>query len=176
MLANFVAFQLGWFACVLGGAWNYPFAGAGIALVILAWHLSTARDRPAELKLILCAGVIGWLWDTALLQTGWVSFNDGALFPGTAPVWMVTLWMLFATTFNVSMAWIKSKLVVATVLGAIGGPVAYLGGARLGAMQFHDQMPALVALAIGWASATPLLAFLAIRLNGFPSQPQPVTP
>jgi len=176
MLANFVAFQLGWFACVLGGAWQYPFAGAGIAIVILAWHLSTALDRPAELKLILSAGVIGWIWDTALLQTGWVSFADGALLPGTAPVWMVTLWMIFATTFNVSMKWIKSKLLLASVLGAAGGPIAYLGGARLGAMEFHDQQPALIALAIGWGIATPLLAVLANRLNGFPTRSLPVTP
>ena len=176
MVANFFAFQLGWFACVLGGAWHYPFAGAAVALAILAWHLSTASDRTAELKLIICAGVIGWLWDTALLQTGWVSFNDGALYPGTAPIWMVTLWMLFATTLNVSMSWIKSKLFLAAVLGAAAGPVAYLGGARLGAMQFYDQQPALIALAIGWATATPLLAFLASRLNGFPPQSQPVTP
>jgi Protein of unknown function (DUF2878) len=176
MFANFFAFQLGWFACVLGGAWHYPFAGAAVALAILAWHLSTALDRSDELKLILCAGAIGWLFDTALLQTGWVSFNDGALHPGTAPIWMVTLWMLFASTFNVSMSWIKSKLILAALLGAAGGPIAYLGGAGLGAMQFHDQQPALIALAIGWATATPLLAMLANRLNGFPQQPQPVTP
>ena len=176
LLANFAAFQLGWFACVLGGAWRYPIAGAGIALAILAWHLSTAQDRPAELKLILIAGAMGWLFDTALLQTGWISFAEGAVFPGTAPIWMVTLWMLFATTFNVSMTWIKSKLILAVVLGAAGGPLAYLAGARLGAMQFHDQQPALITLAIGWATATPLLAIVASRLNGFPPQPQPVTP
>ncbi len=176
MLANFVAFQLGWFACVLGGAWQYPIAGAGIAVLILAWHLTTARDRPAELKLILSAGAIGWAWDTALLQTGWVSFAAGSLLPGTAPIWMVTLWMLFASTFNVSMSWIKSRLLLAMLLGAVGGPVAYLGGAGLGAMDFHEQQPALIAPAIGWAIATPLLAILANRLNGFPAQSPSVTP
>lgn len=176
MLANFVAFQFGWFACVLGGAWHYPFAGAGIAIAILAWHLRSALDRTAELKLLLSAAAIGWLWDTALLQTGWISFADGAIYPGTAPIWMVTLWMLFAATFNVSMAWIKSRLALAAVLGAIGGPVAYLAGARLGAMAFHDEQPALIALAFGWAIATPMLALLARRMNGFPAASQPVTP
>jgi len=40
MLINFVAFQVGWFACVLGGAHQFPWLGTLMVSIIIAVHLS----------------------------------------------------------------------------------------------------------------------------------------
>jgi len=81
----------------------------------------------------------------------------------------VALWMLFATTLNVSLAWLKRSALLAALFGAIGGPLAYYGGAKLGALSFLAPTPALVALALGWGLLTPLLIKLALRFDGFVS-------
>jgi len=170
-LANFVAFQLGWFACVLGAAYGLPWAGTAAALAIVAWHLSRAPRPRAELALVLGAAGIGALWDSALAALGLVAFPNGTLVEGTAPHWMVALWMVFATTLNVSLAWLRRSLLVAAALGAVGGPLAYLAGAKLGALVFLQHDLALAALALGWGVLTPLLVVLARRHDGFAPAP-----
>ena len=55
MLINFIAFQIGWFACVLGGAHQLPWFGTLLVGIIIAIHLSRASQPRAELFLILIA-------------------------------------------------------------------------------------------------------------------------
>ena len=167
ILVNFVAFQLGWFACVLGAAHGMPWAGTGVALAIVVWHLVRARRPGAELALVLFAAGIGALWDSGLAALGWIRYPSGVLIEGAAPHWIVALWMLFATTLNVSLGWLKRNLALGAAFGALGGPLAYLGGAKLGALTFVAQGPALAALALGWAVLTPLLLIVARRYDGF---------
>ncbi|MDH4133176.1 MAG: DUF2878 domain-containing protein [Gammaproteobacteria bacterium] len=166
-LINFVLFQVGWFACVLGAAWGIPWAGTGIAMAIVAVHLLLAGEPLAESKLLAIAAGIGLVFDSALATFGWVSYPSGVLLAGTAPHWILALWLLFATTLNVSLAWLKPKPLLCIVFGAFGGPLAYYGGARLGALTLVEPVSALTALAIGWAVITPFLAFLAGRHNGY---------
>jgi hypothetical protein len=167
VIANFLAFQIGWFACVLGGAHGQAWLGTGIALVIVAWHITRAARPRQELMLILIAGAFGAVWDSALVMLGWISYPSGTLFPGTAPHWIVALWMLFATTLNVSLAWLKRSTLLAALFGAVGGPLAYYGGAKLGALSLDAPTAALVALTLGWGMLTPLLMRLAGRFDGF---------
>lgn len=166
-LLNFLIYQAGWLACVLGAAQGWPWAGTAFALLALGWHLHHASDARAELRLVLGAAVIGALWDSMLAMTGLVQFANGVLIEGTAPHWMVALWILFATTLNVSLAWLKQHRLGATLIAAIGGPLAYLAGAKAGALTLPDPNLALPILALGWAAITPLLLTLARRCNGY---------
>lgn len=166
-LINFLIYQIGWLVCVLGAARGWPWAGTAFALLALAWHLRQADDARAELRLVIVAALVGALWDTALAATGLVRFTNGVLIEGTAAHWMVALWVLFATTLNVSLAWLKQHLLGAAILGAVGGPLAYLAGARLGALSLPDSNLALPLLAIGWALITPLLCLVARRFDSY---------
>lgn len=165
-MANCILFQLGWFACVLGGAHDRPWLGTGAALAIGAWHLARVRDPRRELALVLIAAVVGAVFESALVASGWVRYPAGILVAGTAPVWLVAIWMLFATTLNVSLRWLRRFPLAAIALGGVGGPLAYWGGARLGAMEFVDPVAASVALAFGWAVLTPALVAVAKRFDG----------
>ena len=166
LMFNFVAFQCGWFACVVGAAHGWPLAGTATAAAIVAWHVMRAA-RPAEdLKLVIIALALGALWDSSLAALGWVDFTSGTLVAGLAPPWILALWALFATTLNVSLDWLKGRWLVAALLGAVAGPLSYWAGVRLGALEFVAPLPALTALAIGWGVITPLLMAAARRYNG----------
>ncbi|HPB74378.1 MAG TPA: DUF2878 domain-containing protein [Chromatiaceae bacterium] len=80
------------------------------------------------------------------------------------PAWMLALWANFATTLNLSLAGLQTRPGLAAVLGLVGGPLAYWGGAGLGAMTFVAPLPALITLALGWALLTLLLLALAATL------------
>jgi len=80
---------------------------------------------------------------------------------------MTTLWALFSSTLNVSLRWMRGRTALAIVFGAIGGPLAYLAGEKLGAMQLVAQPHALLALASGWAMAMFWLSRFAGQHDGY---------
>lgn len=161
MLLNIIGFQVGWFACVLGAAYGYPLLGPLVALPVIGLHLVRQADRTAELALMLATAVIGSLYDQSLLSLDLVGYGASIWNAAWLPIWMITLWTLFATTLNVSLQWLHGRYLLASLLGFIGGPLAYWGGAKLGAMQWLQPLELLIALAVGWAILLPVLVRLA---------------
>lgn len=163
MLINIIAFQLGWFACVLGGANGHPWLGAGFAGLVMLWHVFTCKQKPLEISLIAIALLIGLIFDTIPMHMHWLSFQTTPYWPNTiTPVWMLGLWGMLATTLNISLAWLKKNWFLATALGAVSGPLAYLSGSKLGAIVILNMPAAMIYLAIGWGLAIPLL----LKLTG----------
>jgi hypothetical protein len=166
VLFNFVAFQIAWFACVLGGANDLAFAGTLVVAAVVAAHLALARRAAPEALLVAVTAAIGLFWDSALVTLGLMTYVAGNFLPGLAPYWIVAMWALFATSLNLSMGWLKGRPWLAGLFGAVGGPLAYLAGARLGGLEMPEPVLALGTQAIGWAVILPLLTRLAVRLNG----------
>lgn len=169
VILNALLFQVGWFCCVLSGANSMPWFGTSAALLIVAWHLANAARPSRELTLILIAGTLGAVWDSLLVYAGLLQYPSGTLVAGTAPHWIVAMWLLFATTINVSLRWFKTRLTLAALTGALAGPAAYFAGYKLGGVQIPDIPLALTVLALGWSVFMPLLMTFSNRLNGFDS-------
>ncbi len=165
---NIVAYQVAWFACVLTAAYAVPWIGAAAALAVVAAHLALTGNRAVELKLIGAAILVGLLVDTALLRSGQLWFVSGTWPQGLAPYWMLSLWAAFATTLNHSLRWIVQRPPIATLLGAIGGPLAYLAGAKLGALHIASVQTALPLIAGAWGIAMLALSIIAARLQPTP--------
>jgi hypothetical protein len=163
---NFVVLELAWFACVLGGANDRALVGTVVAGAVIALPLYLAQRPGAETLLIALVAVIGLTWDSVLVVLGLFSYPTGNFAPGLAPYWIVAMWAVFATSLNLSLAWLKGRPWLAVLVGLVGGPLSYLAGERLGGVQMADATLALGAQAIGWAVLMPLLAHLATRLNG----------
>ena len=166
LLINFIAFEIGWFAAVLGAAHDHVWAGVGIAALVVLLHLLMSHHWLRELKLLLSVMLLGLIWDSALVACHIIEYPTGQLLPMLAPVWIVAVWALFATTLNVSMVFLRGRLWLAVLFGAIGAPLSFLGGLRLQALQFPDTQTALDVLAIGWAAMMPLLIYLSVRFDG----------
>jgi hypothetical protein len=168
VILNFVLFQAGWFACVLTGAGVLPpLTGVAAVSVIISIHLLRADNLSNELVLAIFALIIGVIWESSLLMTGLVNYTTGQHVAGLPPAWLIALWPLFATVLNVSLKWLKGRYWLAAAFGAVGGPLAFYAGHRLGAVTFDDTTIALLVLAAGWAALTPLLIAMATRFNGY---------
>lgn len=175
---NFILFQTGWFACVLGAAKQLPWLGVIFFCLFLLWHLSQAKQPKLELVLIVIAVVIGAVYDLIMTRNGLLTYQSHgwstALVSKNMPaVWILALWAEFAMTLNVSLRWLKNiksgRWLVAVLFGAIGGPLAYVGAAKLGAVTIDALPLSYVALSVGWAIVTPLLLALSQKLDGFKS-------
>ena len=156
-LINFVLFQLGWFACILGAAYGYVNWAVLFCLAVAAFHLWQSSEPMQEGVLLLKILVLGIAADTLLLQTGSLVFESKGLLPALSPIWMWSLWVILGCTLNESMSWLKGRFVLAAVLGAITGPLSYFAGVKLGAAQWGNEMQALVLIGIIWAISMPLL-------------------
>ena len=157
-LINFAAFQACWFASVLGAAAGIPLLGPAFAAVWLPIHIRAAKSSAGiELKLILTAGALGYGLDSALVLAGWLSFPPQAELGMPSTVWMVTLWLAFAATFRHCLGWLRGRYVLAALLGAIFGPLAYWGGSKLGAIVLTDTVFSLLSVSVEWLIAMPLL-------------------
>ena len=171
IVLNAVAYQLVWFATVFGAGRGLWWAGPLAALTFAALHLGSvvrdAGERRRDLALVVAAVDCGLVIDGVLSGSGAVVFAAAspALPPGGAPLWMLTLWAAFALTLRHSLRAVTARQVLAALLGAIGGPMAYLGATRAsGAVSFPEPSgTTLVMLGGGWCLALGLLAMLASR-------------
>ena len=135
-----VAFDLYWFLVVF---FRDRFVLLWLAMAILVWCLLPPVHRRAALLL----AVVGSGMDAFWVATGVVSF-DGS---GMIPWWMLALWLMFACLWA-PLTW-RSALPnwLLLMMGAVGGPFAYLIGKNMGAMSFHQPLfITLGLLAIGW--------------------------
>jgi hypothetical protein len=168
VLVNFIAYQVAWFACVLGGANAWPWVGVAVTAVAVAIHLFLSPAPGRDAVLILAVAAIGALWDGLLVGLGLLAYPSGMVLPWLAPVWIVALWAGFATLLPVSLRWLLGRWRLAMLFGAIGGPLAYFAGMKLGAVSFPNPIAALAALAGGWAVLTPLACWIAFKLDADP--------
>ena len=158
-----------------GAASGHPAWGAALALLLLAVHTALAPRPAMELRLILATVVVGMAWDSALAATGVVQYHVGVWLEGTAPYWIGVLWALFAAMLNHSLRWLRRRPLPGLVFGAVGGPLSFWAGQRMGAASFPDAPLALAVLSAGWALLMPALAHLACKLDEAPAAtvPQP---
>lgn len=163
-IANAVAFQIGWFACVLGAAWGYWWAGPLFVAAFALLQLGLLEDRRRESRLILVTLLIGWVFDSVLILFGYYIPKANVFEGWGSSPWLVAMWVNFALTLRHSMSWMRGRYGVGAVMGAIFGPMAYHAGVRLGAMSIPDgPMAMTLLLAAGWAAAIPFLLWFAWR-------------
>jgi len=153
---NFVAFQIGWFAAVLGAGHDMPWLGVVVVPLVLVVNVVLSADRRQELVVALVAAVMGFVVDTGLVAAGAFAPVPFWVPRPFSPLWMVMLWVNQATTLNGCMAWLRGRYLAGSLFGAIGGPLAYLSGAKLGAATLPSTN-GLVILGITWACAFPAL-------------------
>jgi hypothetical protein len=161
------AYNCAWFACVLGAAAQRPLFGMVVAAAVVLWHLHSATAPRRELRLIAIAVLCGAAFETLLVASGWVRMSPALLLGSFTPLWMVALWAAFATMLNVALRALRPRYLLSAALAAMGAPLAYYAGARMGALQWVQEVPALLLIALGWAVLTPLLMKSAQRYDGF---------
>ena len=166
MLANLVVFEGAWFACLLGVAHRQPAWGTAAIVVAIAWHVAVSARPAIELALACALCAIGFVAESAMVALGHVAYPAGQPVAALPPYWLVALWGEFAMALNVTLRWLKRRPWLAAALGAVFGPLSFLGGVRLGAARFVDEPAALVSLAAMWALLMPLVMAVSDRLDG----------
>jgi hypothetical protein len=168
VLVNVLVGYAAWLAVALLAARGAPLMAVLPSLFAVVLHLALkergARGREAILSLI--AALVGLVVECLLMHIGVTSYAVGATTAGLPPAFMIGLWMAFATFINVSLAWLKPRVALAALLGAVASGPSYLAGSKLGALTLGEPIwQSLVIIGLLWAVAFPLLVIVARRLD-----------
>jgi hypothetical protein len=155
-LGNVALFQIGWLASVLGAAQDRPFAGPVVVAIGLAVHLRFMGTK-RECLLILASAILGTTAESVSTVTGILSYRADPPPGWLCPPWITALWANFAMTLRHSLWWLEPRPILATLVGAISGPLAYAAAARIGAIEPIEGVFAFPFLAILWGLALPFL-------------------
>lgn len=163
---NFLIYQIGWFACVLGGAYHRPWLGTSIAALLVCVHMILTTERPNQIRLMFAALCVGMFVDTLLLILGVYSFPSGSVVNWLPPLWMTVLWIQFATTFRYCLAWMSRRYILCALSAFVGAPLAFWGGERMGAvLLLSPRTWNMLILASVWTIALPLLLYISDRIH-----------
>ena len=146
VIVNGVLFQLGWFACVLGG--NDVAIAATSA--IIAFHVIFI-GYPREWILILLVASVGVIVDSLIVQAGVIDYRYGE----HLPTWMACIWLLFASTVCHSLRFFSRSVLGAAATGLLLVPVSYYAGVRFGAA-FIPAYSSLLVIGVSWAVMLPI--------------------
>lgn len=138
------------------------------SLIAVGIHLAVTQPsrRWREGLLCLASLPLGFLVEGINTASGATQYAPGAALVGGPPAFMLGLWMAFATLANVSLAWLKDRLWLAALFGAVAAAPSYYAGSKLGALTMGE--PIWLSLAIigaAWAIALPVLLWVARRIG-----------
>lgn len=165
--ACLIGYQLVWFCAVIGAEHELAWPGVVGMLVYASVQLALLRNVRTDLSLMAAAIVMGSLVDGGLAYSGLAHYRAAWPSAHFAPVWIVALWATFSMTFTISLAYLQKRLWIAMLFGGLGGPLAYMSASR----GFHvvtfiePGWRGLLYLGLGWALATPALAWIAGRTS-----------
>ena len=163
---NFAFFQVLWFACILGAARDIVWPGLVLLACFMLWQLWPAHRARGDVGLILICAAIGLVVDTLWIRFGLIRYHAAVPHADWAPLWIVALWITLGLTLNHSMAWLRRYFWLSVAFGAIGSPLSYLAGSRMGAAELTaDIFITMLAFGLSWAVLVPALIYLSSRLS-----------
>jgi hypothetical protein len=173
LIVGSILYQAVWFATVLSAGqvsrWWWGVLGVlvYIAVVLPLW--------PTLWRRVVIMAVIGVLTGL-VMDSGMIWFHVWST-PRVAvphplpPVWLILLWSAFGMYIALSLEMLYGRYLFSSVVGAIGGMLAYRGGVPFGAIEMGASVwLSTVVLMIAWAIAFPALIWVATRLaKAFPA-------
>jgi hypothetical protein len=136
IIVNAIGFQLAWFICVQGN--DFFAALAAIASIILYQMMFNTRLK--TWKILIAFALLGYLGDGIISiifnldYSG--SLDDGNHLSVLAPLWLLSLWLAFATTLNHSMQWLFKTPYLTVFVALFFVPISYFAGITMSGSTF----------------------------------------
>lgn len=125
LIINAIGFQIVWFISVQGNNLNAALA----AIVLLTVHQLIYKLKLKAWPVLIAFSLLGYLGDSLIAKILLIEYSDN-LNP-LAPLWLLGLWLSFATTLNHSMQWLFKTPYLTISIALLMVPISYLAGIQL---------------------------------------------
>ncbi|GAB1256806.1 DUF2878 domain-containing protein [Aurantivibrio plasticivorans] len=154
-VGNAVIFQVGWFLSLFFYDSSLVVLVA-LVMVLIANQLLSAFSR-AEWFVVGVVSVAGCVMDQLLGLMGVFEFSGGVLIP----LWLVSIWIMFATLLVRSLNWLVSKKSLSVILAFLFAPLSYFSGAKLTGVSFGLSAEiSMLTVACCWALMLPAMLWI----------------
>jgi hypothetical protein len=116
-IANGILFQLNWFVCIF-----LPEVALYTTALLLLVHDRYFVKSVKEWQVIICFALFGFSFDLGLGVLGLLNFE-------TFPLWLLCLWLSFATCLNHALQFFHSRVALLLLLSCFSIPLNYAIGA-----------------------------------------------
>jgi hypothetical protein len=145
--------QLGWFGCVYFGKAGWGAASFIISVVTWALMRFIYRCDPQLIFRLLIFLIIGLTFDSLGVHYNLIQIKTSPDI-GNLSFWLISLWLHFVAVLPLLQKTLRNKYFLASLLGAIFGPLSYSAGARFDILAMNGNL-ALIIYAVFWAIFTP---------------------
>jgi hypothetical protein len=165
-LLNYITFQAGWFACVWGAGQGMVWLGPFFVAIVMAFQAGIlTRMTRGQVYFILLGVSIGMSIDTGMILAGVYGPVRRIMPWPLAPVWIIALWVLFTSSFSLSLQALHSRPLLTCLLGAVAAPLSYAAGGSMGAASMNPSfLKSYLVFGIVWGLTVPALFALSSAL------------
>ncbi len=121
-----LVFEGMWLVCVLAPG---MLIVAGLTLANVLLHRALMADWSRQAVVVAAVFVSGVAMDFFLYALGILIRHDGQW---GLPYWHVLLWINFALALGFAFPFLQGRVALASLVGAIAGPLSYLAGSAVG--------------------------------------------
>ena len=162
---DLIGFKICWILCAFSTKWGQPYLGPIVTLVFILIHLMIVKFNNRDIKIISLAVLMGLIIDSLFFQLHFINYQGGMLADfKIAPLWILSMWGGFAVTLLYTLNSIKNRYIIASLIGAVGGPLSYNAGVQIGSIIINGTISYIV-LAIAWGLVIPFLFYIINRLE-----------
>lgn len=156
-LLNFLSVYVGWWACVLGPVYHWPWLGPALMPPLLALHLYFSPTWRGELLFLAVLIPVGFAVDTLFLQFGVLHLVPHSGFPTP---WLICLWLLLGISFE-GMLVMRRHIGLVFLMGLLSGPLSYFFVTSIEIMRFgHPKWFVIAVHGAAWMGLMPVLFWL----------------
>lgn len=164
---NFFTFYIAWWAILISQWKNQPAIGWIIWAVVIGIHFyKVSINKKKDAIEILLIAVAGLILDTVLAKAHVLTFNN-PVSEFLPPLWLVGIWILFATTISYTFVLIRNKPVAQVITGGFFAPISYITGAKFGLLSLYSPFWLYYVIHGGcWLIFFPLCFYISKKVKG----------
>lgn len=166
-ITSFAFFYFGWWIALQQASVGNALIGPLVILAMFSFQLFFTEKKMPDIILALTAIIVGTLIDSVYCFLGFLAYKSPyAACPKIAPLWVASIWVLYAMCLNHSLVWLRGRWFISAVCGALGAFFSYLAGIRLGAAEnLVAKETVLITVSLVWAVITPLSLWYAEKVD-----------
>ena len=166
-----LVYYLVWFICIYCATLGWVWSCWSLMTLFGLWLLSYQPLWSFRCALMIMA--YGMCFDSLYVFFDLYHFPHHAQMITPSPLWLASFWFSFSALLTSSLRWIFTHRWIALSLGALGGPLSYLGGERMGGMLFPTPITmSVILLGGGWMFSMLLIEWTIYRLESQSSSKQ----
>ena len=156
-------YQLTWLACIFGEK-NYsdPLIGFFTGLIFLLIYFTYTQNKKKFIYIILSIAIPGYLFDSILVYISIYDFIS-TMKIGLLPIWMLVLWLSFATLFVEILVFFKNYKLIGIILSAFLGPFTYYLGYPLEIIEIYNFYLFFIFMILFWISLMYFYLFFLLK-------------